>query len=72
MPVLAKETITELYERLLNLDSKAAEYERKIALLAKQSEAAKRLMKIDGVGPITATAFVASMGDAKLGGHCDS
>jgi transposase len=66
LPLLAKETIAELYERMLNLDGKAADYERKIAVLARQSEAAKRLMKIDGVGPITATALVASVGDGKL------
>jgi transposase len=62
LPLLAKETIAELYERMLKLDSKAAEYERKIAGLAGQSEAARRLMKIEGIGPITATAVVASVG----------
>jgi transposase len=66
LPLLAKETITELYERMLHLESKAADYERKIVDLAKQSDAAKRLMKIEGVGPITATALVASIGDGKL------
>lgn len=66
LPLLAKETIVELYERMLKLDSKADDYERKISLLAAQSEAAKRLMKIEGIGPITATALVASVGDGKL------
>jgi transposase len=66
LPLLAKETIAELYERMLWLDSKAAEYERKISVLASQSEAARRLMKIEGVGPITATALLASVGDGKL------
>lgn len=66
LPLLAKETIAELYERMLKLDSKAAEYERKISGLAGQSEAAKRLMKIEGIGPITAPALVASVGDGKL------
>jgi transposase len=66
LPVLAKETICELYERMQRLESKALEYERKISQLARQSEAAKRLMAIEGVGPITATAIVASVGDAKL------
>jgi transposase len=31
LPLLAKETIAELYERMLNLDGKAADDERKIA-----------------------------------------
>ena len=34
--------------------------------MARQSEAAKRLMAMEGVGPITASAIVASVGDAKL------
>ncbi|WP_136413897.1 IS110 family transposase [Herbaspirillum sp. ST 5-3] len=66
LPLLAKETICELYERMQKLDDKALEYERKISSIARQSEAAKRLMAIEGVGPITATAMVASVGDAKL------
>lgn len=66
LPVLAKETICELYERMQRLENKALEYERKISQLARQSEAAKRIMAIEGVGPITATAIVASVGDAKL------
>jgi len=32
--------------------------------LARQNEAAKRLLALDGVGPITATAVVATVGDA--------
>ncbi len=66
LPLLAKETINELYERMLVLEQKAVEYERKISSLARQSEAAKRLMEIEGVGPITATAVIASVGDATL------
>jgi transposase len=66
LPLLAKETIVELYERMLGLDGKAAAYERKIAVLAAQSEIARRLMQIEGIGPITATAPVASVSDGKL------
>ncbi|GAB3555427.1 IS110-like element ISPa11 family transposase [Noviherbaspirillum agri] len=66
LPLLAKETICELYERMQRLDDKALEYERKISSMARQSEPARRLMAIEGVGPITATAIVASVGDAKL------
>lgn len=66
LPLLASETIRELYERLLALEKKALDYEHKISGLARQSEAAKRLMEIEGVGPITATAVVASVGDATL------
>lgn len=66
LPLLARETMSELYERIVDLEKKAADYERKISVLARQSEAAKRLMAIEGVGPITATAVVASVSDAKM------
>jgi transposase len=66
MPLLANETITELYERMLKLDGKAVEDARKISRLAGQSEVARRLMQIEGIGPITATALLASVGDGKL------
>jgi transposase len=66
LPVLARETMTELYERVLVLEEKALAYERTISSLARQSEAAKRLMAIEGIGPITATALLASVGDARL------
>jgi transposase len=64
--LLARETICELYERMQRLDANASEYERKISSVARQSEAAKRLMAIEGVGLTTATAMMASAGDAKL------
>lgn len=66
LPVLAQQTIGELYERMLEHDRKAQEYERKITQLAKESEAARRLMQIEGVGAITASALVANVTDAKL------
>lgn len=66
LPVLAQQTIGELYERMLEHDRKAQEYERKITQLAKESEAARRLMTIEGIGPITASALVANVTDAKL------
>ena len=38
----------------------------RLAALAKASESAQRLMKIEGMGPVTATALLASVGDAKV------
>lgn len=65
LPVLARETIGELHDRLRALDERILVYDRKISALAKQSESARRLMAIEGVGPITATALVASVGNAQ-------
>lgn len=65
LPILARETIGELHDRLHALDERILASDRKITALARQSEAAQRLMAIEGVGPITATALVASVGNAQ-------
>lgn len=64
LPVLARETLGELHDRLRTLDERILAYDRKIATLAQQSEAARRLMAIEGIGPVTASAIVASVGPA--------
>jgi transposase len=65
LPSVARETIADLHDRLRSLDTSIALYDRRIAQLARQSESAQRLMQIAGVGPITATAIVASVGNAR-------
>jgi transposase len=69
MPTLARTVVTELQARLLELDERIAGHDRRIAQLARQDEATKRLMRVEGVGPITATALVATVGDAKAFHH---
>jgi transposase len=69
LPLLARSVVTELQARLLELDERIAGHDRQIAQLARQHEAAKRLMQVEGVGPITATALVATVGDAKAFSH---
>lgn len=64
LPILARETIGELHDRLRTLDERILAYDRKIAALAKACEPARRLMAIECVGPVTATALVASVGNA--------
>jgi transposase len=66
LPALARETLGELLKQLRHLDERVAHYDRQIAQLAAASEPAQRLMAVAGIGPLTATAFVASVGDAKL------
>lgn len=65
LPSLARETFAELYERLVELDCRVAVYDRRLEVLAKEMEAARRLMQMPGIGPVTATALVASVGDAR-------
>ena len=40
-----------------------AGYERKIRELYRKSEICQRLGKVEGIGPVTATALVAAVGD---------
>ena len=65
LPLLARTVVTELQARLLELDERITGHDRQIAQVARQNDAAKRLMQVEGVGPITATAVVATVGDAK-------
>jgi len=69
LPTLARTVVTELQTRLLELDERIAGHDRQIAQVARQNEAAKRLMRVEGVGPITATAIVATVGNAKAFDH---
>jgi len=66
LPALARETLADLMEQLRHWDERVAHYDRQIEQLAAKSEPAQRLMKVEGIGPITATALVASVGDAKV------
>jgi len=65
LPYLAREILNDQYERLCHLDEEIDAYDLKIESLAKSNEVTKRIMKLDGVGPITATAIVASIGEVQ-------
>jgi transposase len=64
LPVLAREVFADLADRLHVLDERIATYDRRVAQLARQTEPAQRLMQVPGVGPVTATALVATVGNA--------
>ncbi len=63
LPVLAREVLCGLLEQFHELDARISAYDRQIRALAAASEPARRLMQIEAIGPQTATALVASMGD---------
>ena len=69
LPTLVRDVVEELRERLLELDRRIGEYDHRIEQLAKQNEAARRLMQVAGVGPITATAVVATIGNGQALQH---
>lgn len=60
---LAREAIAELYDLLRDLDRRIALFDKKIDRVFRGSEACQRIARIKGVGPKTATAIVAAVGD---------
>jgi transposase len=65
IPSIARRAFADLNARIGELDQKILAYDRELEALARRSDAAKRLQQIPGIGPITATALVASVADAK-------
>jgi transposase len=66
IPGIAREVFADAGQQLRQLDDRIAAYDRRLAALARASEAVQRLLKVEGGGPVTATALVASVGDAKV------
>jgi transposase len=65
VPGVFRQLLSRLGEHLKELDRQVGELEREIVLWHRQNEASRRVAEIPGIGPITASAFVASVGDAK-------
>ena len=65
LPELARRAIGDLLEQLRLLDARIDTYDQEIAAQARLSEPARRLMKIRGIGAITALAIVATVGNAR-------
>lgn len=65
LPAMVVETLREQWERVGKLDEEIDKIERRLNTWLKQEEACRRIFEIPGVGPLTATAAVAVMGDAK-------
>jgi transposase len=65
LPTMVIETIRSQLQRLAGLDRDIAEIEKKLSAWKKEDVASKKLMQIPGVGLLTATAAVATIGEAK-------
>lgn len=63
LPFWAARCVADLLDHLAVLDKQIAQYDHHLAQLANQDERCKRLMQIPGLGPITATALLASIGN---------
>jgi transposase len=63
LTAMARETLAELYDLFRDLDRRIASFDKKIDAVFHSNEACQRIAKIKGVGPKTATAVVAAIGD---------
>lgn len=65
LPGSFRELLQRLYDHLKELDKQVDELDTKIQQWHRESPVSRKLAEIPGIGPITATALVASIGDAK-------
>ncbi len=63
---IAREICSELYEELFSLEKRIAVYDKKIEKIYRENEVCKKLSKIEGVGPVIATAILTVLSDPKL------
>ena len=63
LPAMVIETLREQWARVTELDAEVETIERRIAVWHRQNVASRRIAAIPGVGVLTATAAVATMGD---------
>ncbi len=64
LPSLAARAIRDLQQHLRVLDIRIGEYDLELKRLASANEDARRLQTIPGIGPISASAIVATVGSA--------
>jgi transposase len=65
LPGMMRELIERLGENLKQMDKQVGDLELQIKLWHRQNEQSRKLEAIAGIGPITASALVATVGDAK-------
>jgi transposase len=65
MPSLFRAVLSELAQRLRELNERVDHYDRLVQAQAEAMPQARRLMRMPGIGPVSATALVASVGDAR-------
>jgi len=66
VPVLLREVLEPMREQLLAINRRIAELETRIAAWHRQNPASRRAAEVPGVGLLTATAAVATIGDPKV------
>lgn len=65
LPALFRQLLERLRDHLKTLDEQAVELEKQIVAWHQSNEDSQRLARVPGIGPLTASALVASVSDAK-------
>jgi transposase len=65
LPALAARALRDLHTHLHLLDARIIDYERELERLARADECSRRALELYGVGAITASAVVATVGNAR-------
>lgn len=66
LPALAWEELDELYQQFMALHQTILSYDRKVNAFVRADVRCQRLMQLNGIGPITASAVVATVADAHV------
>jgi transposase len=64
LTALGTEVFWHLYEEFLAVEKRLAYYDEKLAAIGQAHPECQRLQTIPGIGPVTATALIAAIGDA--------
>lgn len=65
LPPMAWASLEEMYSELTRLHHKVLAYDREISAFVRDSDAALRLSQVPGIGMITASAIVATVGNGR-------
>ena len=68
LTMAARQIFADLQEQLIESNKQVAAYGEKIQSVHRASEVSQRLSDVPGIGPITATALLAALGDGKAFG----
>ncbi len=60
-----RQLLAELYDDLVAIDQRVTGLSQRIELEVRRNDDGKRLLEIPGVGPLTASALIATVGDAR-------
>ncbi len=61
----SRDSMRDLYEELVEVEARLKKLDTKIRELCRQDERCRRILKVPGIGPLTATAAVAAVPDPK-------